>query len=74
MHWLRCLAVTQRRASAHAEQLWKSLHTRVWEGHRLELGCCGECSLGWIDMFANVAAPLVRNNSQQTGLADLGCT
>ena len=57
-HWLRCLAVTRGRASANAELLWRSLHTRVWEGHRLELSCCAEHSLGWIDMFANVAAPL----------------
>ena len=68
-HWLRCLAVTRGRASANAELLWRSLHTRVWEGHRLELGCCAEHSLGWIDMFANVAAPLVPNSIRESRAA-----
>ena len=54
--WLRCLAVTRGRASAYADLLWRSLHTRVWEGHRLELACCAEHSLGWIDIFG--AEPL----------------
>ncbi|KAL1510176.1 hypothetical protein AB1Y20_006506 [Prymnesium parvum] len=41
------------------ELLWKSLHTRVYEGHRLELTCCAQFSLGWIDIFSNVGGRAV---------------
>jgi len=39
--------------------LWRALSTRVWEGHRLEMHCDASCALGWVDVFANVAAPLL---------------
>ena len=43
---------------AGAELLWKSLHTRVFEGHRLELSCCTQFSHCWIDVFSNVVGQL----------------
>jgi len=67
--WLRCLAVTRGRASAYADLLWRSLHTRVWEGHRLELACCAEHSLGWIDIFG--AEPLSASPGRHPQRVDL---
>ena len=52
-----------------SSRLWRSLHTRVWEGHRLEHGCCAQSSLGWLDIFANVAAPLARPGSPDADVA-----
>ena len=66
--WRRCLAVTRGRASANADQLWRSLHTRVHEGHRLELACCAEHSLGWIDIFG--AEPLSASPGRHPQRAD----
>ncbi|KAL1496348.1 hypothetical protein AB1Y20_016304 [Prymnesium parvum] len=55
VHFRRVLAVVQSYSSyARAEQLWRSIETRVFEGHRLEVSCCAQYALGWIDIFLNV--------------------
>ena len=57
LHWRKAHELVYR--SAAEGRLWRSLQTRVWEGHRLELGACSEYALGWIDIFLATAAPLV---------------
>lgn len=47
------------------ESLWRSLSTRVWEGHRLEMHSGTLHHLGWIDVFSNVAAPLLPQAQQR---------
>ena len=42
-----------------ADALWRSMYSRVWESHRLELGSCHEHAIGWLDIFTNVSAPLL---------------
>ena len=69
-HWKRTSDVT--RAFGARDALWRALHTRVWEGHRLELGCCADFSLGWIDIFANIAAPLALPRTDAAGPQGLG--
>ena len=61
VHWRRVkLLVTRTTGSAPEGGLeWRSMYSRVWESQRMELGCCGSHTLGWLDIFDQVYAPLV---------------
>ena len=40
--------------------LWRGLaSSRVWEAHRIELGCSHEYNTGWLDIFLNVSTPML---------------
>ena len=39
--------------------LWRSVYSRVWEAHRLDVGCDQDFTAGWVDIFGNVSAPLL---------------
>ncbi|KOO32058.1 protein serine threonine [Chrysochromulina tobinii] len=57
--WQRvCQLVSGLNAAERAEGVWRSMYSRVWESHRFELGCCAEHQHGWLDIFANISAPL----------------
>ena len=62
VHWERVSRLMQSvsgdKAGAEGSGLWRSMYSRVWEAHRLELGCSHEFTLGWVDIFANVSAHL----------------
>ena len=46
LHWRKAHELVYR--SAAEGRLWRSLQTRVWEGHRLELGACSGVRT-WVD-------------------------
>ena len=57
IHWNRVNKL-MRALSGDGAGLWRSMYSRVWEAHRLELGCSHEFTLGWVDIFANLSAQL----------------
>ncbi|KAL1526775.1 hypothetical protein AB1Y20_015471 [Prymnesium parvum] len=55
-HYDAITQVVESLSGAKSEQLWRSLSTRVFEGHRMQLGCCPRYSVAWIDIFTNNTA------------------
>ena len=62
VHWQRARKLMQQLSSAPADAsggLWRSMYARVWDSHRIELGCSQDRDTGWLDVFANVSAPML---------------
>ena len=58
VHWQRARKLMQQLSSAPADAsggLWRSMYARVWDSHRIELGCSQDRDTGWLDVFANVS-------------------
>ena len=60
LRWRRVRRLVEGLNREGPEPVWRSMYSRVWEAHRFELGCCDEHADGWLDIFANVSAPLLR--------------
>ena len=75
LHWLRVQKIVQALGSERSETLWRSVYTRVWEVHRLEMQCCEQAQLGFLDIFATddfslLGARAVSSPRGDSGLPD----